>query len=605
MARKDGARRGEPVSRRPGKFWFECLIVLAIFFIPSGIFYLYVGAFQQPTVNMVNTPVLVVNLDNGTAGQAVEDAIFATGVYKFQRANYSYAANAVSDGEEWAAIVIPPGFSQRIDDGGDAQIVLLADDSTSYIVTRVLTPTIQTIVGGLDVGVKLNAINRTAEAEGQIAMQEEADAERMSMLSNASAQLGAGSGEISESLGSGAEGLSYVGSSEYGLASAVEEGASGAGALGQGLMSLYNGSESVANGTESLGSGTSQLVGLNGQLNGVIAQALAEAEASNSPALVESLKEAEALSSAEYSGLSRANSSVASIAKGARSLSSGLRTAADSTSTLADSLGEASDAVMYSASATEGASSSLLLASGSTAQVSSGAAAVSGSLGLVSDEESQLSSASSQVSAAAGSLPGISLVVEEENKADYGTFFATAFVILGLFLGGASAFLYSALSKLKRPLPFAMLLVLVQSVVLAAVYQGMGFPMREGEAAFVLVLFLSGAAFVLLTRLITTVISPNIAHEHLIYLTPTLSLLAVFMISSGGAIWPGYTLQPPFSALTPYIPFNYAVAGVRATALRGAFPAYDIAVLLAFCAAFAAATAAIGLLRRMRKGGKR
>jgi hypothetical protein len=398
--------------------------------------------------------------------------------------------------------------------------------------------------------------------------------------------------------------MSGMSSSEYGLAGAVQVAGAGAVNLHSGLVRLYNGSEGIGSGAESLYNGTSRLMTLNTQMGGVLEEAAAEAQASNDLSAEAYIYEAEQMASAEQAGLSEANAGANSLSAGAGSLGSGIRTAENATGMLAYTMEDVYPAVMYAANATGGASSSMSLASEETAKASSGASQISSSLGLVSGEAGQLSAASSQISAADGSLPGVSLVVQEENKSDYGTFFATAFVILGLFIGGSSAYLYSALGKLRRPLAFAMALVLVQCLVLAAVYSWMGFPMRGGEGPFVLVLFLAGAVFVLMTRLIASAVSPNLAHEHLTYLSPVLSLLAVFMISSGGVIWPSYTLQPPFSSFAPYIPFSYAVSGVRSAVLVGSFPACDLAALGAFCAAFLLATAGIGLLRRAGKGRK-
>lgn len=597
--------RKAPAGGERRKLCLECLVVLAILLIPSTVFYLYVGAFRQPVTNTDQTQVLMVNMDNGTVGRQVEDAIIATGTYKFERANYSYAANAVGDGEQWAAIVIPPGFTQRVEDGGDAQIVLLADDSSSYILIRVLSPTVSEVVSGIDLKVKLDAANQTAAAEDQIAMQQAAAAEQLSLLSNTSGELGTGTSTLSTSLGSGSTGLSDTSASEYGLAGAVQAAAAGAVNLHSGLVALGNGSRSVAAGAGSLDSGTAQLMALNTQLNSVLDAAMANALTSNSPSLAAEIATAEAMSSAEYSGLSQANSGAASLSSGANSLDSGLRAAANATGTLAYTMGQVYPAIMYTANQSALASHSLGYASEETSKASSGAAKISDSLGLVSNESGQLSSAGSQVSSVAASLPGVSLVVDEENKADYGTFFATTFAILGLFVGASSAYLYSALGKLKRPLLFAMLLALVQSVVLAAVYSCMGFPMRGGEGAFILVLFSAAAGFVLLTQAMAAIISPNITHEHLTYISPALSILAVFMISSGGVLWPCFTLQPPFSSFSPYIPFSYAVAGVRATALRGDFPLYDVAMLAAFAAVFLAAAVGTGLLRKAYSGKER
>jgi len=97
----------------------------------------------------------------------------------------------------------------------------------------------------------------------------------------------------------------------------------------------------------------------------------------------------------------------------------------------------------------------------------------------------------------------------------------------------------------------------------------MGFPAKFGIERLFLILLLTSITFLFLARALTSFFGSQLKSESLQVLSPVLSLLAIFMMSSGGAVWQQHTLNEPFPQFASFIPFNYATGAIRACSLAG------------------------------------
>ncbi|MFA6328267.1 MAG: DUF3533 domain-containing protein [Candidatus Micrarchaeia archaeon] len=579
-------RFDDDASRFSGKW----LMVLGLILIPALVFGLYVGAYYKPMDNMANTPVLVVNMDGGGIGASVENTILGTNAYQFRRATYQYAEQSISGGTEWAAIVIPEGFSDRIENGQDAQLELMVDDGRSYVATRVLSPTFTVLTERVNAALKDAAGKQVGIGLSHASFQEKMTSSQLGAAGSASGQIADAQGRLGAYTSTASSYSGEMASSGREIASNLRTAGYSADALRGGLVSLQEGSAQVQSGALALKNGTGQLKAANAALSTSISQSLALAgtldNSSVKTQLLAALQAASTVSALESAGIARLDSGAASIYSGSSQVTSGLYTAASGAARLETGIFQLQDAqVRLSSSMGDEALSLGQVSEGQTA-AAAGQEELSGGLQMLSSKQAKLASAIGKASDYSENLPTVALKVHESNKTDYGTFFATAFVALGLFFGAASAYLFCALTHAKRALPFAALFCLAQVLVLLGLYCCMGFPARAGiDALFLNMVFISGM-FLMMTRAITYLMGDIFTSEQVQIMSPVLSLLAIFMISSGGAIWPQHTLNEPFSYFTPYIPFYYAVMAFRSSALMGAWPEGDIAVMLVFCVIF-------------------
>ena len=565
-------------------------IILAMILIPAAVFVLYVGAFYQPTDNAKDTSVMLVNLDTGALGAQTENAIMESGAFKFRTATYDYARQSIADGREWAAVVIPPDYSEKLEGGQKSELWLIVDDQQSYIITRVLYPTFTVVAQKVNEQVQASYLEQMGSGLGSAATQEELTQLQLVEVSSASQQLAVGTGQAAAYTKTASQYSGEIAASTGQLARGMWDAGMAADSLRAGLVTATSGANSLTENLATLKNGSAQVKGAHQMLNGTLGAAMQAAQAlPNSTAqatIIAALTGAQFISSQEYAGIVSIDSGAQQLYDGSGQLASGLQTATNGAGSLEESLLFAYRGGKAAASGIYDTSDSLNTLSGGEETLSSGQGQVAAGTGLLAYKEGKMAGALSSASQAAASPPGVELVLKEANKTNYGTFFATAFIVLGLFFGAASAYVYAALNMVKRALPFAALFCLAQVLVLLGAYLYMGFPAREGIEALFAVMIVISATFLMMTRAIAYLMGDIFTSEHLQIMSPVLSLLAVFMISSGGALWPQHTLNAPFSSFTPYIPFYYATMGVRETALGASFPLYQMEMLAAFCLAF-------------------
>jgi len=555
--------------------------------VPALVFLLYVGAFYQPMENARNTEVLFVNLDGGELSQAIESAILSSGVYNFKTASLDYATTEVNEARAWGALIIPAGFEDNLRSGNGAEIILLADDSRSYIISRTMQPTIMVLSSRLQEQILQNALDSAASGMDAASRQEAYSAQSLQALSAASSQLKEGQSDLISAESKMSDYGQELTSSNLKLQANLKSSVQAGRALTDGAGQLRDGAGTLSSGLLVLNNGTTQLLTVNSKLNNVLASAYASAQsipdgvARNQT--ISLISSAQYLSSAQNSGLQSLDSGTKTAYSGSQKLYSGLGTLTNGLGTLSDGLIRIKQAQLLSTASIADLALNTKTISTLSKDLESGIGQVGSSQSLLADKSSSLSFALSSGSDQLG-LGGINLRIVEANYADYGTFFATAFVSLGLFFGAASAYIFCSLSKLRHPTIWAFGFAILQSVILICVYALMSFPMRSGEYSLLAIMLLSSLVFLLMTRALVRIVSPIFEAHHLSLYSPILSLLAVFMISSGGAMWPQHTLQAPFNVFTPFIPMYYSVSATRASALAAVWPSSDLRVLVLSCA---------------------
>lgn len=586
LARRETAFVADEAAHFSGKLPEAAGLLL----IPSLVFVLYVGAFYQPLDNMKNTPVLLVNMDGGETAAQIEGSILGTNLYQFRRTSYEYAQASIQAGKEWAAIVIPGGFSERLERGEDAELVLLVDGQQSYIVTRVLMPTFSALTERINAKYREGASQAIGEGLSAASTQERLSSGQLGAASEASGRLAAGSAGASV-YSAAAAGASYeLGFSGKAVSSSLKTVGYSADSLRVGLITLGNGSTQITDGIATIKTGTAQAKTVHAALNAAINQSSTIAEglpdSASKTQLMSALSAARNYSALEGSGLSAIDRGAGQLYAGSAALQDGIWAAANGAWRLEQAIFLIHGAQVKLSGGNGELALSLSQISEGEGKISAGQAKISRGLSLISIKENTIGKSLSDASEYAMQMPEIRLKTYESNKTNYGTFFATAFVVLGLFFGSASAYVFCALTRAKRAVHPSVVFCVAQAAILLAAYLAMGFPARGGAEALFFIMLAISLTFLMMTRAIAYLIGDIFTSEHLQIMSPILSLLAVFMISSGGAMWPQHTLNEPFSAFTPFIPFFYSAMAVRASALGGDVPVFDLAALAVFCLAF-------------------
>ena len=566
-------------------------VLFGLLLLPCLIFLLYVGSYYNPLVNVSDTEILLCNLDGSEFSNTVQDAIVATNIFQFRTANYNDALVSVRSGKSWGMLVIPSDFTSRFEDNENPEIRIVLDDQQSYIVARVLASSFEVLGDRLNANLDEQYNQRIAEGLGTAASQSKLSSVQLGTLSGASSLLSSSSSQVALGTGTISQYLSELSLSEGKLASGLKQASSSASGLSGSLSQLGAASTTIQSSTASLKNATEQIIAANTAeqsylLSAINSTNLLSVSAEKNATLL-ALQKAYNLSVSQGSGLSTAKSGLATLYSSQGLLSTKLDAASAGANSLSNSLYTAYQTQSKASSSTGQMSSSLSTSSDASSQIALGAEKISRAEGLLSQKDSKLSARLGDAANAASSAPKVTFLVAESNSvANYGTFFATVFIALGLFLGSVSAYVLCILEKLRRPFNATVIIAIAQCLLLLLLYLSMGFPVRGGADSLLAIMALASLLFALLVRAFCKALSPRINAGHLQIISPAMTLLAVFMLSSGGVIWPQHTLEWPFSLFAPYIPFNYAVSAIRASALGGDLPLGDISVLFAFAAAF-------------------
>jgi len=566
-------------------------VLIGLLLLPCLIFLLYVGSYYNPLVNVADTEILLCNLDGSEFSGQVQDAIMATNLFKFRVSNYDAALESVRSGKSWGLIVIPSDFSSRFEDNEGPEIRIILDDQQSYIVARVLASSFEVLGDRLNANLAAQYNGRIAEGLATASSQSQLSSTQLGTLSDASSQLSSSSAQVALGTGTISSYMSELSLSEGKIATGLKQASYSSGVLSSSLSQLSAASTTLQTSTGSLSTATGQIITSNTAEQAYLLSAInstkALSDSAEKNATLLALQNAYNLSVAQGNGLATAKAGMATLYSSQGVLSSKLGSASTGANDLSNSLYKAYLSQSKASSQTGQASSALSTASGASSRIASGEGKVSTAADMLSQKDATLAGKLGDASNAAASAPTVTFQVNESNSVDnYGTFFATVFIILGLFLGSVSAYVLCSLEKLRRPFNACTIVIVLQCALLLALYISMGFPTRGGADSLFAVMLLSGLLFALLVRAFCKALAPKINASHLQIISPAMTLLAVFMLSSGGVIWPQHTLEWPFSIFAPYIPFNYAVNAIRVSALGGDLPLSDVAALFVFAAAF-------------------
>jgi putative membrane protein len=298
--------------------------------VPALVFLLYVGAFYQPMDNAKDTLVLFVNLDGGELSQTVESAILSSGVYKFQTVSLDYAINEVNEARAWGALIIPAGFEEQLYSEAGAPLILLADDSHSYIISKSMQPTMMVLTSKINAQILHSALDSASSGMIAVSRQEEYSAQSLNSLYFASNQLQIAQSQILSSTKKLSDYQSELASSNLKLQSNLKTSVQASWALTDGAVKLRDGSNSLSSGLLSIKNGSSQILGANSQLSYVLSNAYATVDSmpnsSSKNQTLALLTTAKTIAQIQNSGLVSLESGASSAYLASRTLHSGLQT---------------------------------------------------------------------------------------------------------------------------------------------------------------------------------------------------------------------------------------------------------------------------------------
>ncbi len=540
------------------------LMLIGLILIPSILFVLYVGAFYQPMDNLDQTKILLINEDQKEFSKTIENTLLATNAYKFSTANYAYALTQIQEGKAYGAIVIPSGTSDRISEGKNVEIFFVVDEQQSYIVARVLNSYFSAAIDKINLKIKEQTLSETSNALNLISTQEKTSALALNQLNLGTQKIIQGEEEIKSSTQKISEYTNEISLANNTLSDALYGGGTSQNKLINGLTDAKSASIAISN-------GAGQLYPLSDSLTAII-NSDSNISTSNKTTLLY-------LIAAQKSGLLQ-------IKSGADALSSGLLTARAGVNQAQNGMYLAADNAQKISSETKTLAYNTEKVSQGVTELINGNNKVLNGEELLKEKEQKLAEQLVTASSTLENSPKITLDIREANKNNYGTFFATAFIILGLFLGAASGYAFLKTSKIKNEAIFSIIIAAMQTVVITVFYILMNFPSNGGIISLFFLLLIINLVFVSICRGIALIISNDFDFAHLQLYSPIVSLLAVFMISSGGTLWPQQTLNPPFDLFTPFIPFNYAVSATKINTLGGIIPLTQIGLLIIFAVIF-------------------
>lgn len=583
--------------------WRFGAMIAAVIVVPLAVAGFFAGALTGADSRIGSIPAVIVNNDKmvtTTAADGSKQPILAgrqlvtelTGPksqgFRWSLSNTEKAKQALADGDAYAVLTIPKGFSASIASISTAQprqanLAIKTDDAHGY-----LAGTAAQAVGGA-----------MSSAFGS------------QITQRYIAGLLGGMAGTGQSLGQAADSATTIGQGVGTLASGLDQLSTGAGSLATGASQLSDGVSSYTDGVSSLSGGLSRLsegtAGL-GQLGGgaaayvngtaQLSAALAQASAglqSADPAVVEQSKATVIALSQKLQGATAAAPQLASGLSSLGSVHDGIAQSANGAGQLADG----SDALTSGASSLANGATGLQQGAASSAagakQLADGTAKLAAGLGQGAKAAKAATTADADSVAKIVANP-VTVTNQRANKIDaVGPIIGMLAVPIALWIGAIVTIL------LWRPITRSALASTASSLRLVARSYARAAGLALAQAAGLVVLLHTAlgapvtalpatAAFAVLLALVFTAI------HHLLVtalgrvgVVVSIVLLGLQLAAVPGLL-PGQLLSAPFRAVTGALPLTFAVDGMQAivSGVGGAAVAGP-AVLLALIGALALA----------------
>lgn len=331
---------------------------------------LYLWAFWDPTGNLDQLPVALVNSDQGAvvdgdqldAGHQVTDKLVASKDLDWVVTDAATAEKGVKDGTYYFAVEIPKDFSNKIatasgDDPQAANINVTYNDANSFLATTLGRSAMQQVQGAVRAEVGEQAVDRVLVGLGQARDGFSQASDGALKLTTASGQLTDGADSLVDGTQQADEGATSLATGLTTLQKGVDSAASGVTTLNKGAQKLDSGASTLASGSKTLSQGNADLA----------------------------------------NGASTLASGTGKLSTGAATLSDSSTKLADGASTLADG---AKSAASGAAQVSEGASS----ASENSDLLAAGAKKVQGAVVTIAPQATQLASGLKQTQTSLESL---------------------------------------------------------------------------------------------------------------------------------------------------------------------------------------------------------
>lgn len=303
----------------------------AMIFIPLLYGAMYLWAFWDPTGNLDQLPVAIVNADAGTEmdgeevnlGDQVTSSLVDSADLKWDRVDAETADKGVRDGTYYFAVTVPETFSESVasaagDAPQSAQLMVTYNDANSFLATTLGGSAMTQVQGAVREQIGTQAVSKLLVGLGS-AQDGFAQASDGSLtLTAASSLLSDGAGQVADGATAAADGAAALAAGTGQLADGATTAAAGAGTLADGAGTLASAGSSVSTGAQTLAGGTSDLADGASTLS-----AGASSAATGAQSLATGAADALAGATALSQGAATTQDGLVQLAAGAQSLADG------------------------------------------------------------------------------------------------------------------------------------------------------------------------------------------------------------------------------------------------------------------------------------------
>lgn len=233
---------------------------------------LYLWAFWDPTGNLDELPVAIVNADTGStldgstlrAGDQVTSSLVDSGDLRWAPVDAAQAEQGVEDGTYYFAVTIPADFSTKVasaagDDPQAAQILVTYNDANSFLASTLGRSAMTQIQGAVREQIGAQAVDTLLVGLGSARDGFAQASDGALTLTTASGQLADGAGQVADGATTAADGAGDLATGVDQLADGASAAASGADQVATGASTLATGSSTVSSGATTLARGTDDL----------------------------------------------------------------------------------------------------------------------------------------------------------------------------------------------------------------------------------------------------------------------------------------------------------------------------------------------------------
>ncbi|WP_350349587.1 YhgE/Pip family protein [Agromyces sp. G08B096] len=580
-------------------------LLAAVLVVPLAVAGLVSGALGGAADRLESIPAVVVNDDEmvtTTTPDGEEQSVLAgrllvteltgeggTG-FDWSITNDEEAAAKLADGEVYAVLTIPPGFSQSItsmsgSDPTKAELSIRTDDAHGYLAGAVAQSvgTAMSAAFGQEITAQYleGFYGNLATLGGSLGDAADGAAE----LSSGAGELASGVQQLSQGIAQAASGATDAAAGASAYADGVAQYTAGVDGIASGLADLNAGAQGldrISDGWDAYTSGITTGVGEADRYLGSATQGLQDFIAANPEIAAEYPQLATAvgaidgvrgelgqlatggqtLAASSRAAIDGTQSGIAQLADGAAQVSAGSPEVRDGAGSLASGVGELATGLdQLSAGASGAASGASQLAGGST-ELADG-------LAQGAEGASALTDIDAERTADVVAEPVVVDTARDHEIGSTGEVIGMLFVPIGLWVGALALFLVfrpiprealrsttSTGGLVWRALARASLVGLAQAVAVVALLHtalGVSWSLAPQTLAFSALL---AVVFTALHAFLTTWLGRA-------GLLVSLVLVALQLAATGG-LYPVEVLSGPFQAVSPLLPLTWAVQGMQA-----------------------------------------